>query len=214
MRCFVERCFWSLSEDSGIPEVGFLVRCSYSWLSEAGRPTAWGAPGDRRYTFALQWDPCFVCVLHHLLKGLLAINPGRVPSWWIICWWGHERSNIAGDEMPASSWGVCVWWDSSAGQTRFPWGCSGACTDGAHGEVWREGRLKPPGFFLCPLQGLGGCTLMEAFQKGWLAEEAGLFTWRWLVSMGSRRTPSRRPSGNARFKFWGCVRPGEGGAVN
>lgn len=94
-------------------------------------------------------------------KVCIAINPGRVPPGWIICWWRHERSNIAGDEMPVSavragevSLGRCVWWDSSAGQTWFPWGCSGACTDGAHGDVWREGRLKPPVFFLCPLQGL------------------------------------------------------------
>lgn len=117
-------------------------------------------------------------------KVCIAVNPGRHHSRWIICWWKHERNNIAGDELPVSvvgtgevSLGRCLWWDSSAGQTRFAQGCSGAFTDSAHGDVWREGRLKPPGCFFCPLQSLSGCTLMEAFQKVWLAEEASLFTW-------------------------------------
>lgn len=121
----------------------------------------WSPPGDTGYAFALQWDPNFVYIPHHLLKGLYSHKSWQSSPMWIICWWRHERSNIAGDEMPVSvvragevSLGRFVWWDSSAGQTWLPWGCSGACTDGAHGDVWRGGRLKPPVFFLCPLQGL------------------------------------------------------------
>lgn len=44
---------------------------------------------------------------------------------------------------------------------------------------------------------------MKASQKSCLAKDAGPFAWKWLVSVGNRRSSSQEPSGMPRLNLGG-----------